>query len=300
MAKLGWVKFVCLVALPVAALAVVAACSSSSNTAGPGSEGGAPEASVSTDAGTEGAAPDAGPAPMNDGGISLTWGVALVRGGRPPSDAGADGSGYGVTDGGEDAPAPIPEDAGYYNGNDGGSPAVVGAQVCVFTFASVEAAGGWTLPAQSGALDCVTTAADGTFVVPSLPIRTNLVLTVSKRGYVPVLLSIQTASSPMDVRQYPVFLYDPSTEVDLPGVVIDYQDKGQICSSTSAPRQTPGPASRWVRRTTPRRPPVSGPSIRTIPATWCRPPRASCLPAPRSASASARPSTSTSPRASTR
>ncbi|MGH7434216.1 MAG: hypothetical protein ACRENE_00910 [Polyangiaceae bacterium] len=230
-------KLVVALAIPGVALTVGAgACSSSSSGGSPaGSEGGSPEAGSGSEAGEDGGTEAS--VVTNDAGLSLTWGVALVRGAPPPpenldgsvevldgaaesgaSDAASDGGIYTV----------VPEDGGYYNGGDGGAPAVFGASARAYTVDSILATGNWTLPAQSAALGCTTSKADGTFEIPNLPIRTNVALVVSKAGYQPVVRSLQTASSPMDVRQYPIYLYDPGTNNDPPGVTVDYQNKGEI------------------------------------------------------------------------
>lgn len=232
MATLRWVRLVLALALPGAAL-TLGACSSSSSGGAP--EAGTPDGSLESGGGGD----SGGDAALvtNDAGISLTWGVALLTGAPPPPEN-LDGSVIepdgGVGDAASDssdegsAPAMVPQDGGHYNGNDGGAPAVVGASACVYTFDSIAATGNWTLPPQSSALGCTTTMSDGTFVVDNLPIRTNLALVISKAGYDPVVRSIQTASSPMDVRQYPIYLYDPSTHNDPPGVTVDYMNKGRI------------------------------------------------------------------------
>src|SRR5580658_691086 len=255
MARLSWVTFVCLLAVPAGALALIEGCSSSSSPAAPQAEAGASETSTVAEASAEGAASD-GAIPIPDGGnISLTWGTALVTGagalrGDGGPDASPDGGDAGaIADAASDGGGTIDsgtatdsgaatdsaattesgEDAGNFNGEDGGPPAVPGAQVCAFPFSAVQALGSWTAPPQSSALSCVTTAADGTFVISSVPVRTNLVLIVTKTGFIPVVLSIQTASSPMDVRQYPIFMYETSTEVNpAASIMVDWQNKGQI------------------------------------------------------------------------
>jgi hypothetical protein len=232
MAKVAWGKLACALAIPGAALTIAACSSSSSNPSG-GAEAGAPDGTAGSQGGSDGGG-QGDVLVTNDAGISLTWGVALLTGAPPPPEN-PDGSladpNGGIGDASSDAsdggPAMVPQDGGHYNGGDGGAPAVVGASVCLYTLASIEATG-WALPPQSGALSCTTTRNDGTFEVPNLPIRTNLALVVSKAGYEPVVRSLQTASSPMDVRQYPIYLYDPSTHNDPPGVTVDYQNKGQI------------------------------------------------------------------------
>ena len=235
MATASWVKLVCALAIPGVALTLGAgACSSSSGGSSP--DGGPSEGGVVSGSSSGGSADGGGDVVVtSDAGISLTWGVALVTGTPPPPENldgsvevldGATESGSSATDGG--LYTVIPQDAGHYNGRDGGSPAVVDASACVYTLDSVLATGNWTLPAQSSAYACTTTKSDGTFEVPDLPALTNMVLVISKAGYVPVVLSIQTASSPMDERANPVYLYDPSAENAPPGVTVDYQNKGEI------------------------------------------------------------------------
>jgi hypothetical protein len=239
-----------MVAVPAAALALAEGCSSSSNPAAPQPEAGTPEASVEA-----AAAPDTGTAAVDAGNISLTWGMALVNSltgpagdGGPGPDAAPDSGGANdggttpdatseggaasdatVLANGADAGAEASSTAGYtafYDGQDGGSPAVPGAQVCAYLYSAVANA---TPPPQSSALSCVTSVADGTFVIPNVPIRTNLVLIVTKTSFIPLVLSIQTASSPMDERANPIFMYPLSAEVNpLGGVTVDWTNKGQI------------------------------------------------------------------------
>jgi|SRR5580704_4396684 hypothetical protein len=227
MARLSWVTFVCMVAVPAGALALAEGCSSSSNGAAPQVEAGAPETSIQ-------ASPDAGTPNLDGGAISLTWGASLVNGfGGTASDDGGPGAasdGGGASDAGTtaDGAAEASATAGYasYDGQDGGPPAVPGVQICDYLSSAITDG---TLPPQSSALSCVTTGADGTFVIPSVPVRANLVLTATKTGFVPFVISIQTASSPMDGRPNPIFMYPIAAEVNpLGGVTVDWQNKGQI------------------------------------------------------------------------
>jgi hypothetical protein len=219
MSRLKWVWFVSLLAIPVAALAFVGGCSSSS--AAPTSEAGTPESGATADGPGESASPDGG-TPSDDAGVSLTWGAIFAR---VPGPA-ADGDGGGDADTEAAAPA-NPYDGGVYNGMDGGGTAVTGAQACAYPLTDV--APTLTVPPATSALGCATTGADGTFVIPNLPLRANLVITMTKAGFLPDLLSIQTASSPMDVRQYPIFMFETASEVNpAPSITVDWQNKGQI------------------------------------------------------------------------
>ncbi len=217
------VWFVCLLAIPVAALAFVGGCSSSS--AAPTSEAGMPESGATADGPSESAVPDGG-APSGDAGVSLTWGAIFARVPGPAADGDAGGDSGG--DAGTEAGAPgSPYDGGVYNGMDGGGTAVTGAVACAYALTDV--APTLTVPPAASAIGCATTGADGTFVIPNLPIRENLVVTMTKDGFLPDLLSIQTASSPMDVRQYPIFMFETASEVNpAPSITVDWQNKGQI------------------------------------------------------------------------
>ncbi len=217
------VWFVCLLAIPVAALAFVGGCSSSS--AAPTSEAGTPESGATADGPSESAVPDGG-APSGDAGVSLTWGAIFARVPGPAADGDAGGDSGG--DAGTEAGAPgSPYDGGVYNGMDGGGTAVTGAVACAYALTDV--APTLTVPPAASAIGCATTGADGTFVIPNLPIRENLVVTMTKDGFLPDLLSIQTASSPMDVRQYPIFMFETASEVNpAPSITVDWQNKGQI------------------------------------------------------------------------
>jgi hypothetical protein len=88
----------------------------------------------------------------------------------------------------------------------GTAPPLPGAQVCVY---------------QMSAFPCVTTAADGTFTIPGLPIRADLVLAVTKSGYTSVLQPIETASTDMDGRGNPILLDRPDPTFVPPGVTVD-------------------------------------------------------------------------------
>jgi hypothetical protein len=138
------------------------------------------------------------------------------------TEAGSAADDAGATD--------MSSDAAAYDGMDGGYSALSGARVCAYLFSAVEALGGWVAPPESSALSCVTSGSDGTFVIPSVPVRTNMVLTITKTGFISDVLSIQTASSPMDVRQYPIFVYETATGNfnPVPNVTIDWQNKGQL------------------------------------------------------------------------
>jgi hypothetical protein len=104
-----------------------------------------------------------------------------------------------------------------------------GAQICMYLLSAVQALGSGTPPPTSRALSCVTSGADGRFVIHSVPVRTNLVLTITSAGFVPSVRSIQSASSAMDVTGSPIFLLPTSTETDpTPDAAVDWQNKGQI------------------------------------------------------------------------
>ncbi|MGH7272651.1 MAG: hypothetical protein ACREJ3_19650 [Polyangiaceae bacterium] len=250
----------CLAAMPMGIVAsgLVAGCSSSSNGAAPSTDSGSPASDAATDA----TAPDAMSASPDGGALSLTWGTVLVPANAPQqadagTDASADAGGSSdadaVADAGGSSDAGAVADAttytGSYNGNDGGPPAVPGVQICVFPYSAIEALGG-ALPAQNTALSCVNSGVDGTFVIPSVPARTSLVLTLNKTGFIPIALSIQTASSPMDVRQYPVYMFETSSESSTSsGLMVDWQNKGQIIAFAAGAGGDAGAAARVFMNT---------------------------------------------------
>jgi len=216
------VVFGCAGALAAALLGFAAGCSSSSNAAashaeaGPGGAGGGggPGGAAGLPTG------DAGGTDGGDGGVSLTWRAVLYNPSNfaapLPDDGGTDAADDGGEDGGDAG------DAG--DGGDGGAPGVPGAQVCVY---AQDAA----IPPPSSpptSTNCVTTAADGKFTIPSVPIRTNLALTVTKTGFIPGMLSVATASTPMTGGQaFPMFPLSYETN-PVPPVAVDWQNKGQI------------------------------------------------------------------------
>jgi hypothetical protein len=217
MTRLRGATFVCAAAgLGVAVAA--AACSSSSNPTAPSADGG-PEASVV--AARDGASPDGATT------VTLQWAVGdvkngdftVVSGDGGPTEAGASDAGdAGPTDGGaiDDAAA----EAGVDDASgkvDGASlanlPPLPGVTVCVY---------------QNSAIPCVTTQADGTFSLPGLPVRTDLVISLTKTGYNSYLLPIETASTDMDGRSNPVFMTPPSAAPPAIGVPVDFTTKGII------------------------------------------------------------------------
>ena len=202
------------VSIPAAGL-VVSGCSSSSNSAGPGAgaEGGA-EASV-----------EAGPAEGGEAGkkgFKLQWlvqpigsKIGLVEAGAP-TEAGAEAGGAeaGGTEGGTDEGGVYGggSDAGDAGQGDGSVPGLEGVKVCVY---------------QNTDIPCTTTAADGTFTLTGFSALTNAAITLDKAGYQPQLLSIQTASTDMDERQYPVYMPDTDGGAPPIGTAID-PTKGRL------------------------------------------------------------------------
>jgi hypothetical protein len=130
------------------------------------------------------------------------------------------------TDGGADASTPLEDAAPPTRVSLQWATAAPGAQVCAYLFAGLDPT---TAPSPASALACVTSAADGTFTLPSVPIRTNLAITVNKPGYIPVVRSVGTASTPMDETTQPIQMFPTSSETDpVPSVMVDWQNKGQI------------------------------------------------------------------------
>ena len=252
MTKINWIAFLCVGAVPVAVLAPATGCSTS-NTASPATVEAGAEASTSNDDAGSGAS-----------GVSLTWGTQIytvptvVDGGATSVDSGSPSDGgstsdsdaaaeggtatdAGLSDAGTsgddaggglgalldagDGGATVVADGGVPSG-DGGIPGVPGVRVCAYLSSKLTTG---TVPAESTALACVTSAADGTFVFPDVPVRTNLALTLNKTGFVPVVLSISTASTPMDSRSNPVYMFPVTSQTDpVPGVTVDWQNKGQV------------------------------------------------------------------------
>jgi hypothetical protein len=93
----------------------------------------------------------------------------------------------------------------------GDLPPVSGVQVCIY---------------QNSSFPCVTTQADGTFTMPGLPIRADVVLSFTKSGFLSYLLPIETASIDMDGRSNPIFM-DRAPGYLPPGLTYD-MTKGEI------------------------------------------------------------------------
>jgi hypothetical protein len=245
MTRLNGVILVCAATGLAAAVAAAGCSSSSSNPAGP------IEAGVA--AGVEASAADAGETTL-----LLQWkvvsfspadgGVADNADGGADDDAASDGgasdstaseagvSEAGVSEagvgeagvseaGGEDAGAGVADaavDAGEGTdeaGADAGNlinlanaPPLPGVQVCVY---------------QNTTLPCVTTAADGTFMMMGLPVRSDLVLSFAKSGYSSILQPIETASTDMDGRGNPIIMNRPDPTFLPPGLTAD-PTKGDI------------------------------------------------------------------------
>ena len=232
MTRLNGVIFVC-VATGLGAGAAASGCSSSSssNPAAPGDDGGA-EASVLPDA----AAPDSavtkvmlqwkvvsGAPPATDGGPVDSGAVsdgAVVDAGSSGDASDGAVSEAGVGDAAVDAADSAALDAGS-NADDagdatdvvnlGGLPPLSGVQVCIY---------------QDSSFPCVSTQADGTFTMPGLPIRSDVVLSFTKSGYQSYLLPIETASTDMDGGAARIVMDLASTYVP-PGVTYD-ATKGSV------------------------------------------------------------------------
>ena len=237
MTRLHGVIFVCAVA-GLGATMVAAGCSSSSSPASAAADGG-PEATVAPT--PDGASPDAAPTT-----ITVQWAVVDGFGGAAAdggsSEAGADDGG------GADAAEAGAGDAGAGDGGDGLDGDAGVATVADATVTPADAAGGTDadtdgsmsltnlppLPGvtvcvyQNSTIPCVTSQADGTFTLPGLPIRSDLVLTLKKSGYNSYLLPIETASTDTDERSNPVFMTKPSADPPAIGVPVDFTNKGVI------------------------------------------------------------------------
>ena len=92
-------------------------------------------------------------------------------------------------------------------------PPLAGVTVCVY---------------QNSAIPCVMSQADGTFTLPGLPIRSDLVLTLKKDGYNQYLLPIETASTDSDSRSNPVIMFKAFTAPPPIGIPVDYANKGVV------------------------------------------------------------------------
>jgi hypothetical protein len=215
---------------------IAAGCSSSSSPASPSQDSGT-EANVAI-------TPDAASLRGAQTTVTVQWKIVDLS--SPPPDGGTDaGSDGGESDGGESdggeidvdsgdgdasagdandgatADAPVEEsDAAGDDGaaQDGGVtvnalPGLPGVTVCVYT---------------NSAVPCVTTQGDGTFSMPGLPVRSDIVLSLKKEGYLSYLLPIETASTDTDERTSPVYMGKPGPTAPAIGVPINFTDKGAI------------------------------------------------------------------------
>jgi hypothetical protein len=185
-----------------------AGCSSSS-----GSNGAEPSADAATESSPTSPPDDAGVADVGAAaegapqGKMLIWNVVTAR---PGSDG-------GTTDGGEDGAA----DAGL--GGDAAPSANIpleGARVCVY---------------QRPSIPCAMTAADGTFTMSGLPLMTDIVITVEKDGYRPMLRAVETASTNMDGTANPISMLSATAPDPPVPVTVDWQNKGQLILFAIAP-----------------------------------------------------------------
>jgi hypothetical protein len=217
-----WVLFASIVTAPLAVAGSAVSGCASSNSATPAEAG--VEASVISDAGPAEAAADGATHT-----VQLQWSVrplhlqAGVAGSGDAGDA-AVAPEAGATEAGVDDAAGGADGAGdgSAEAGDGGRPMLEGVKVCVY---------------QNSAIPCVTSGANGEFILPGLPVRTNIAVTLEKTGYTSDLLAIATASIDMDGRANPIFMYASDSPTPPIGVPIDWVNKGQV--SMFALGQTP-------------------------------------------------------------
>jgi hypothetical protein len=225
MTRLHGVIFAC-AATGLCTAMIAAGCSSSSSPASPSQDGGA-EANVAL-------TPDAASLKGVQTTVTVQWKVVDLSSAPPDggTDAGSDGGEIDVDGGdgdasagdasdGATADAPVEESEGA--GDDGSAqdggvtlsslPGLPGVTVCVYT---------------NSAIPCVTTQGDGTFSMPGLPVRSDIVLSLKKDGYLSYLLPIETASTDTDERNSPVYMGKPGTTAPAIGVPINFTDKGAI------------------------------------------------------------------------
>jgi hypothetical protein len=240
MTRLNGLIFVCVATGLGAGVASAGCSSSSSNPVAPADDGGA-EASVVPDAASPDSAPttatlqwkvvsgappatDGGPVDSDAGDGAVSDGAIVDAGSTGDasdgavSEAGATeaGAGDAALDAGDSAAldaASNADDAGDATDvvNLGGLPPLSGVQVCIY---------------QNSSFPCVSTLADGTFTMPGLPIRSDVVLSFTKSGYQSYLLPIETASTDMDGRSSPIVM-DLTPVYVPPGVTYD-ATKGSV------------------------------------------------------------------------
>jgi hypothetical protein len=209
------------------AMAASVGCSSSS-------EGAVLEPEAGIDAATpvSDANPNPNPGPPREASVdaeapgwALLWNV-VTSPPTPEAGAGDAGStGAGTTDASVDANVDSASDGGAASSN----VPVPGATVCVY---------------QRPSIPCVTTGQDGTFTLNGVPAQTDIVITIQKDGYRPVLRAVETASGNMDGTGNPTVLTPttaaspvssaPTAVPPIPAT-IDWQNKGQVTFFAIAP-----------------------------------------------------------------
>ena len=216
-------------------------CNSSNDNAVPAEEAGAdasePGDASGVDAGQGEASVEAGHT------ITLTWQVAVAP---PFATEGLDGGGAGAG-GGLDAGSDAPSDTGTGATSEAGSDAA-GPEASTGSDAGPEAAASGGPPDaagdggvspldgvsvcvyQSSAIPCVTTDADGTFALPGLPAMSNLAVTFTKDGYVPVVAALATPNTDLNVISFgaPPVLMPSSTVASVTPVPSDMSNKGSV------------------------------------------------------------------------
>jgi hypothetical protein len=209
--------------------ALVVGCTSANDTHPPPQEAG-PEASEVPDASIVDASRiEAGRT------INLTWQVAAAP--LLTTDGLEDGASAAAVDAASDAPSDAnsdvatgseaaPPDA---SGGDGGYQNLAGVSVCVY---------------QNAAIPCVTTDANGIFIISGLPAASDIALTFHRDGYVPVLTAIATPNTDIDGLSgagSPLLM--PSSTPSTTPVPIDIAHKGIVTVVAIMPGPSGKPTS---------------------------------------------------------
>jgi hypothetical protein len=207
MSRFGAKVYGCRAALGAAAALAGFACSSSSSgvTAGNGVTAGTVDGGADA---SMGVAENFDAAFDGESTLTLKWQVTV----QPATGFGYGDSGVGVNQGTGDA----------------GLDDIPGAQVCVYDDA--------TIP-------CVTTDANGSFVLAGLPPRTNLSVAVTKTGYSPILKPIRTGSAPMDGSSNPIRMTLTSDPQPPIGVPVSWSTTGQLAFFALGPSDAGGLAA---------------------------------------------------------
>lgn len=186
-----------------------------------GYDGGGAGAGGADDAGSDGAVSDAASVgdAASDGspGDAMSGAEAGVMddGGTGAADTGAVAAGDGGVDGASNGSPDAGGPTGSPDAGGSGTQPVAGLRVCVY---------------RDPTIPCVMSDSAGKFTLPGLPMMSDVVVSMTKTGYLPVLLPIETGSTDMDgsaVGPFPMTASATSSASSVP-TTVDLVAKGML------------------------------------------------------------------------